>query len=571
MKIKDKVKKFGISLKTAIACGIIVFIMLVINTLVANRLQSEFSRGMIGEYENSQTEALKSQSVKLKKNLISNIRINLEIFNSIASAALYNFDQVGLKTLLESFMKFEEIVAIRVVDADEKPFGAAWKTDNAKFGETFPEDLSLNEKLFFETQAMYENEKVGLVQIYYTDLLMNQSLNETKTSTLNEINHFKNISAKNMGKSSRIQYLVSFCIVIVLIVTIIFVLTVIVIKPINNTVAMIKDIAEGEGDLTKRLVIKDQDEIGELSKWFNLFIEKLQGIIKDVSQNAITVDKSSGALSDISTHMSDGILNLSDRSNTVAAAAEEMSANMSSVAAASEQAATNINMVAAAAEEMTNTINEITNNSEKGKSITLTAVNQAKIAVDKVDKLGIAAKDISKVTEVITDISGQTNLLALNATIEAARAGEAGRGFAVVANEIKELARQTADATLEIKERITSIQDSTDESISEIDQISKVIQDVNDIVLAISTAMGEQSSATAEIAENVQQASLGIQDVNENVAQSSTVSEDIAAEISVVSDATSEINQGSAQLDNNAGELLELSGKLKDLVSKFKI
>ncbi len=125
MKIKDRIKKFGISLKTAIACGIVVFILLVINTLVANRLQSGFSRGMIDEYERSQTEALNIQSVKLKKNLTSNILINLEIFNSIASTALYNFDQDGLKTLLQSFMKFEEIVAIKVVDTDGKPFGAA--------------------------------------------------------------------------------------------------------------------------------------------------------------------------------------------------------------------------------------------------------------------------------------------------------------------------------------------------------------------------------------------------------------------------------------------------------------
>ncbi len=571
MKMRNRLKKIGISFKTAVPCGIVVFILLLINTFTSNQLQSGLSKAMIDEYETSQTELLKVQSKKLQKSLTSNIRINLEICNSIASAALYNFDQDGLKTLLESFMKFEEIVAIKVVDSDGNPFGAAWKNGQVQLGETLPEDLFLNEKLFFETQTTYDGQDVGMVQIYYTDQLMNKSLNERKTTTENGIKHFKNLSDKNMNKSSKIQFIVSFCIIIGLILTIVFCLTVIVTRPINETVAMIKDIAQGEGDLTKRLVIKNNDEIGELSKWFNLFIEKLQDIIKEVSQNSTTVDKSSGALSDISTHMSDGILNLSDRSNTVAVAAEEMSTNMNSVAAASEQAATNINMVAAAAEEMTNTIKEITENSEKGKSITLAAVDQAKVAVDKVNNLGIAAKDISKVTEVITDISGQTNLLALNATIEAARAGEAGKGFAVVANEIKELAKQTAIATLEIKGSISTIQDSTSESIFEINQISEIIRDVNDIVLTISTAMGEQSTATTEIAENVQQASIGIQEVNENVAQSSGVSKDIAKEISIVSEATSDISQGSAQLDNNAGDLLKLSGKLKELVSKFKI
>lgn len=123
-----------------------------------------------------------------------------------------------------------------------------------------------------------------------------------------------------------------------------------------------------------------------------------------------------------------------------------------------EEATTNINMIASAAEEMTATIAEIAQNSEKGNAIVGRAVSQAQVVSAKVGELGHAAQQIGKVTETITEISEQTNLLALNATIEAARAGEAGKGFAVVANEIKELAKQTALATEEIKSQISSIQ-----------------------------------------------------------------------------------------------------------------
>ena len=119
--------------------------------------------------------------------------------------------------------------------------------------------------------------------------------------------------------------------------------------------------------------------------------------------------------------------------------------------AATEQAATNIALVATATDEMTSTINEIVKSTEKAQEITKSAVREAGSASEKVDELGRAAVEIGKVTEAITEISEQTNLLALNATIEAARAGEAGKGFAVVANEIKELAKQTAGATGDLR------------------------------------------------------------------------------------------------------------------------
>jgi len=344
-----------------------------------------------------------------------------------------------------------------------------------------------------------------------------------------------------------------------------------IIGPISKVVTGLKDIAEGEGDLTYRLEFKSKDEIGELAKWFNTFIEKLQGIMKDISGNADTLDKSSSDLSGLSGQMSSGADNMSSKSNTVATAAEEMSANITSVASAMGEAANNVGMVATSAEEMTSVINEIAQNSEKARSITNKAVSQAKNASAKVDELGNAAQDISKVTETISEISEQVNLLALNATIEAARAGEAGKGFAVVANEIKELAKQTAEATGEIKSKIEGIQTSTEGTVTEIAEISKVINDVNDMVASIATAVEEQSATTNEIAGNVTQASRGIQEVTENVTQSSTVTGEIAKDISDVNHSAGEMSESSSQVNKSADELLQLAEQLKGMVGKFKV
>ena len=344
-----------------------------------------------------------------------------------------------------------------------------------------------------------------------------------------------------------------------------------IVKPINRAIASLKDIAQGEGDLTMRLDARSKDEIGELGFWFNTFIEKLQGIIKRIAENSSQVNGSSHQLSAIAKQLSAGAEDTSQRAATVATASEEMTANLNNVAAAMEESSTNTNMVASAAEEMTSTINEIAENAERARDVSSKAVAQARSASEKMGELGDAAQKISMVTETITEISEQTNLLALNATIEAARAGEAGKGFAVVANEIKDLARQTAQATLNIKSQIDDVQRTTRLTVTEIDQISDVISGVNDIVGTIATAVEEQTAATREIADNISQASQGIQEVNENVSQSSTVASDITQDISKVNLAATGISERSKEVQASSEDLQRMAAELHTIVGSFKV
>lgn len=360
-------------------------------------------------------------------------------------------------------------------------------------------------------------------------------------------------------------------VIFICIISLIITIAVGIVGNLKSMVASFQDIAEGEGDLTKRIEIKTKDEIAELAGWFNVFLEKLQSMIRDIARNSEVVGGSSSKLSDISEELLAGAEDTSGRSSNVATAAEEMSANLNNVAAAMEQSATNASMVASAAEEMSSTINEISENAEKARSVTSDAVGQAENAYDRMKDLGTAANKIGKVTEAITEISEQTNLLALNATIEAARAGDAGKGFAVVANEIKELAKQTAEATLDIKNLIDDVQDTSNSTEEGIEQISSVISNVNEIVTTIATAVEEQTAATQEIANNIAQASTGIQEVNENVTQSSVVATDISQNITEVSSAAKNINDSSHDVRASAQELLERSQELNGIVGSFKV
>lgn len=341
-------------------------------------------------------------------------------------------------------------------------------------------------------------------------------------------------------------------------------------KPIRETDAFFRDISEGEGDLTARLKVHSRDEIGDMAKSFNVFADKLQGMVGYIAEESVEINNSSGSLSQISTDLSNVAKDTLDKSTSAASAVEEMSANMNVVASSMEEAAANVNAVASAIEEMTSTINEIAETSEKARNITDNAVQQSSNASVSVDQLGTAAREITKVLETITDISKQVDLLALNATIEAARAGDAGKGFAVVANEIKDLANQTAQATDQIKERIHSIQTTTKATVSVIESISKVVGENAEIVNTIATAVEEQSVTAKEISQNVAQISMNIQEVNNNVAESSQVSQTIAQEIAEMNRSSSKMNESASQVSSNAGSLDFLAKSLNKLVSSYK-
>jgi methyl-accepting chemotaxis protein len=334
-----------------------------------------------------------------------------------------------------------------------------------------------------------------------------------------------------------------------------------------------------KGDLTQKYDVAPSDadtaEAGstfnKIAQAVNAMCENLRRTFGGLTANAGQLASTSTELSATATQLAGGAEETTTQSATVAAAAEEMSTNMRNIAAATEQMTANVGTVATAVNELTSSIGEIAKTAEAAARIADTATQKTKSSNETIGQLGVAAEEIGKVIEVIQDIAEQTNLLALNATIEAARAGEAGKGFAVVATEVKELARQTAGATEDIRNRIQRIQGSTGEAVRSIGEVGEAIRQVNQTSATIASAVEEQSVITKQIAARVNETATAVSTVSTGVTESATACDEVARNIAGVDQASKQTAQGATQTHSVATELSKLSEELRTMVGHFQL
>lgn len=331
------------------------------------------------------------------------------------------------------------------------------------------------------------------------------------------------------------------CIVIILIV--IFLVASRVVGSIKETTAVLKDISEGEGDLTKRIEVKTNDEIGELGKYFNKFIEDIQTIISRITDNTHLLNTSANQLAAQSEQVSTGASDSAATMNEIAGAVENMTQNTQDVADQAGMAAEN----AARGQQDIETI-----------SYHLQEISASSIQVSgSIDALATAISKIGQFVEVITNIAEQTNLLALNAAIEAARAGEAGKGFAVVADEVRKLAEQSASSTKEIKQFILDIEEEST-------QLMKGMDSAKETVVAGNQSIEEVTQKFDRIIQVVQVLSGQVQ----NIAAST---EQISAGIQNIASTTQEQTAATQEVSAAAESLNHLAEDLDSIIAKFKI
>jgi methyl-accepting chemotaxis protein len=275
-------------------------------------------------------------------------------------------------------------------------------------------------------------------------------------------------------------------------------------------------LAVAQGNLSKHIDTQNAGEFQQLSEHTNQMISRLRSSIRQMGDVASAVASSSEELTAVSQEMTQNAQQTAEQATSASASAEQVNQNTTTIVTA--------------VEEMNASIQEIAKTVVEGAKVANQAVKTAAHTNEMIDKLGQSSVEIGKVIKVITSIAQQTNLLALNATIEAARAGDAGRGFAVVANEVKELAKQTANATEDISQRIEAIQTDTKGAVQAISQITDIINQINDLQSTIASAVEEQTATTNEIARNIAEVAKGTSDIAQNIkvvalnAQTTTIS-----------------------------------------------
>lgn len=345
-----------------------------------------------------------------------------------------------------------------------------------------------------------------------------------------------------------------------------------IIAPINSGIQYIKQMINGE--LAFKIPephLLAENETGKLLCSINQLRSFLRIIFLKVHNGAGTLSANSDGLVSISKRLASGSALTSIKSQQIATSSQESTAKTVSVSSNMEQTSENLSAVAAAAEEMSTTVNDIASNSEKARSMSENASQHVEEMLSVLQRFRVSAQEIGKVTETITYIASQTKLLALNATIEAVQAGSAGKGFIVVANEIKALATQTAEATKDIIGKISNVQESAVNTINDLENIRTIISETGLFITSTATSIEQQAAVTRDISRNILLATNRAGEASRLISETAETSKAISDAVSLITIEAKSINRDSANIENAASVLLNLTDNMNQTISGVNI
>ncbi len=472
---------------------------------------------------------------------VGGIDISLDSFKKLMSelASVFNTGQVFLVGKDGTFLYHpDENLVLKKKLSDFKDDGKHYKNLDIVNGKILNGDSGIDEVVFNGEKRYFMYRPVP--KLGWT-LVLSVAASEV------------NAPLKILARTSALIIILA----LIFLVVVIILLTDTITKPINKLVYMLKDIAEGEGNLTKRIRFQRKDEVGELARWFNIFVDKLYEIVIKVKSNAEEVAGAANEISATSAQLAAGAEEQSTQASEVATSVQEMTAAIVRNSENAKQTSRISEDASLKAQEGRETIQIMHHGMEE-------IVTVADKAGEIINSLSGRAEQIGEVISLIDEIADQTNLLALNATIEAANAGEQGRGFSVVADEIRNLAERTTAAIHEITKTIETIQNETQEASKSMDEVHKVVADGEKAVERVEDVL-------KDIIQSVSEATSMIQQIAAVSEEQSTGAEEISNSVTAISAVTKQSANGAQQLASTVQNLNRQTEALKSLVEEFTL
>jgi methyl-accepting chemotaxis protein len=342
-------------------------------------------------------------------------------------------------------------------------------------------------------------------------------------------------------------------------------------KPVNSAAALFERLSQGEGDLTQRMDDQGKDEVAHMGRSFNLFINHIHGLIRDIVANIQILNSAVENVTAMADNLSNQAVSINKRANTVGDEMSDMSASLMQNSSQIKTTTEKMALIASSTEEMTSTTNEISNHLNTAAQNSRKAVTGVDVTKQRIESFSLATNEITSIVNFIEEIAAQTTLLALNATIESARAGEAGRGFSVVASEIKDLASEATKATEKIRTSMADIFKQAEQSIEKINETQASMQDIDEFLQGIASSVEEQSITTQDIAQNANIIASDVAESDERIALSTQSASNISQEMQEIRKVGNDLDEDSKSLSESAIRLRELEQQLSGLVGRFKI
>ena len=471
--------------------------------------------------------------------------VKSEIFSKLLSD--YNENKKQSKERWEKYKTLKPFPEEEALFSEYEKARIEWEEVSDRIVKARMEDTRWGRRLAIDLSLKEGNEKFEKMRDY-----------------LNRLEEINLDIAARIEKSARSHYKrvvvtsISFILGVVVIgLFLMFTVNTSITRPVKNVVDMIRNIAEGEGDLTGKIEVKSKDEMGELARWFNTFVGKLHDIVSLVKRNSEEVAVATNEISSTSVQLATGAEEQMNQAAEVAATVQEMT---SSIVKNSQIAVKTAEIADTASKKV-----------QKGKTEMGEARKGMEEIVDSANRIGIIVErlnghtnQIEDIIWSITDLATQTNVLALNASIEAANAGEMGAGFGIVALEVRRLVKKTKEYAQMIEDTISSVQ-------SEIQNAASFMKEVNRVVNNGQEAIEKTEKTLNEIVASVSQTQEMVRQIAKVSEEQSIGAEDISNAVTSISSITKQSANGSEQLTKAATRLNEKTNELKELVEQFKL